>query len=121
MAAQVSLEDPELWRRVVEFGQQGLGRAEIALKLGVNLVGLKECEERDTDFASALRRADEARVAWWHSQMRELLVEHFDLDLYVSEFRWRFPGKPLPWELDPPAEPQQPAPLSKRWRHGGFW
>jgi hypothetical protein len=121
MEAQVSPDDPELWRRVIEFGQQGLGRSEIALKLGLNLVSLKERENRDADFAWMLRQASEARVNWWHSQMRELLIEHFDLDLYVSEFRWRFPGKPLPWEAGPPGEPPAPAPSSKRWRHGGFW
>jgi hypothetical protein len=121
MEAQVSPDDPEIERRVIEFGQQGLTRAQIALRLGMNLVKLKAREESDPDFAWALRQASEARVDWWHEQARRQLVEHFDLDLYVMEYRWRFPGRPLPWEPDPPAEPPAPAPQPKRWRRGGFW
>ena len=119
MEAQVSPDDPEIERRVIEFGQQGLSRAQIALKLGMNLVKLKAREESDADFAWALRQASEARVHWWHAQIREQLTERFDFDLYVAEFRWRFPDRPLPWEPDP--QPEPPAPAPKRWRHGGFW
>lgn len=112
-----NLEELEIDERLVRLGQQGLSRAEIAVALGLSLEALREREASDRAFATGLARAAAAREAWWHSRVRELLIERFDLQLYIAEFQWRFPGEPMPWE---PTAPPKPAP-APRWRRRRAW
>ena len=121
-AADYADPNDELERRIIELGQEGCGRAEIAVALGLNLVSLKELEALRPDVTWALAEAAKARVAWWGGQIGEMLKVRFDPALWAVEYRRRYPDALMPWESEAPAAAAEAAePYQRRWRRGGFY
>jgi hypothetical protein len=75
--------DPSFAERAVSLaGERGLGRAEIAVELGVNLEDFGAWAADDPTFATALADADTRAEAWWLAQPR--LAMHSDKPFRIA-------------------------------------
>lgn len=81
---------------VVEHGAKGLGRAEIAFELGVCRQTIVNWEGAHPEFLDAMRRANDASLAWWERQSREGLTmgSNFNAGLWGKAMGGRFPAEP---------------------------
>jgi hypothetical protein len=66
-------EDVEIAARVVSLGRLGLGRREIASRLGLGPADLEAIAARSPQVAQALLRAAEEAWAWWTALPRQAL------------------------------------------------
>lgn len=66
--------DPSFCARVVELGQQGMSKFEIASDLGVDQSTLWAWTKEYTDFSNAIIRAKQEEQSWWERQGRENLL-----------------------------------------------
>ena len=67
--------DPALARAVLEFGREGLSRAEMAAQLGVPVAALEAWAAEHPAFAEALALADTEARAWWDGLPRRALLD----------------------------------------------
>jgi hypothetical protein len=75
--------DPSYAARVVTIaGDNGFGRAEIAVELGVNLENFSAWAAAYPEFATALADADARAEAWWLAQPR--LAMHSDKPFRIA-------------------------------------
>jgi hypothetical protein len=65
----------EYGEQLIEACQQGYSPAGFAGKLGVSRVAVYDWAKRHPEFADAMSRAKAARVEWFETQMRNILVE----------------------------------------------
>lgn len=61
---------PGFCSAVIEYGGEGMGRAEIAAELGVSRQTLATWESTHPPFLDAMTRAYDASLAWWNRQGR---------------------------------------------------
>jgi hypothetical protein len=98
--------DPDLPERVVRLGREGLGRREIASKLGLSFAELEAMAAAQPGVAKALARAEDEARAWWEGLPRVALKEGgpFNRLAWREAMRARFgdPAKPTP-PYQPPA------------------
>lgn len=67
---------PSLYRRpycqlVLESGLQGASRTQIAVTIGVNRETLNNWARKHPEFLAAIKRADEAALAWWEDLLQK--------------------------------------------------
>ncbi len=62
---------PEHCDRVIELGDQGKSRAQIAAKLNVARETLANWEKAYPEFLGAMKRAHDLALAWWEDQGQE--------------------------------------------------
>lgn len=65
--------DEDLKSAAIRLGGLGLGRAEIAVELGVPLAVLEQRAAASEELAGALALAEEVAMAWWSRLAREAL------------------------------------------------
>lgn len=93
------------------LGGEGLGRAEIAARLGLSLPRLAAWEASEPAIAAAMAVADAAARAWWAARQREALLEgaRMNASAWREAMAWRFgvPGNGGPGGIAaPPAAPR---------------
>jgi hypothetical protein len=88
------------------LGGEGLGRAEIAARLGLSLARLAGWEASDPAIAAAMAVADAAARAWWAARQREALLAgaRMNASAWREAMAWRFgaPGKGGPGAIAAP-------------------
>lgn len=83
---------PEFCQIVVDCGAVGMGKAEIAAKLGVVRQTVDNWSQKYPPFLDALQHARELSLAWWNTQGREGIYDNkFNSNLYSLQVRNRFP------------------------------
>jgi len=84
---------PEFCEIAIECGKQGMGKAEIASKLGVVRETLWDWGNKKPEFSNALKRAYEEGLSWWERKGREATfggVEGFNSTSYIFQMKNRF-------------------------------
>jgi hypothetical protein len=77
---------------VVEFGRQGMGRAEIAAGLDVSRQTLATWEKTHPEFLDATTRAKDLAAGWWAEQGRTGIRDrNFNAHAYRLQVLNRFP------------------------------
>jgi transposase len=90
--AKSSKYKPEFCEKVVELGEQGLTRAQIAKQLGVGRATLLDWADRHEDFKFAMELSDDMAMAKWEEEgMRGMNDKMFQGKLYMDMMRFRFP------------------------------
>ena len=99
--------DPHPAAEAIRLGRQGLGRREIASRLGLSFAELNGRAESVPDFARALERAEDEARAWWEALPREAMANgaRFNLNAWRDAVRARFGGGMLG---EPEPEPPRP-------------
>src|ERR1700740_99186 len=93
--------DPAFCRRVVELGEEGCSKAELASELGVTRNTLDNWAQENPEFLTALTRAHECSVALWEKQARtNLATQGFNAALYAKAMSGRFPQEAYRNQLD---------------------
>ncbi len=82
----------ELAERVRALAVEGLGRAEIAVALGLWPQEVSERQADDAQFAAAMAWAEQAARAWWEAAPREAMAAggRFNAAGWLSAMRWRY-------------------------------
>ena len=79
--------------RVIEYGRQGMGKAEIAYELDVSRETIRLWEREFEDFLGAMTRARELSQGWWEKQGRlGIRDRNFNANAYSLQVRNRFPA-----------------------------
>lgn len=79
---------------MIEYGRQGMGRAEIAYELDVSRQTLASWERGHPDFLVATTRARELAAGWWAQQGRAgIWSKDFNAQAYRLQVMNRFPGE----------------------------
>lgn len=87
--------NPAFCARVIELGQEGCGKAEIASELDVTRETVNEWAKAHADFSDALQRAHDHSLAWWEKQGRtNLATAGFQSSLWKQAMSGRFPLEP---------------------------
>ena len=85
--------DPAMCEQVVEFGRQGMGKAEIAFELAVCRDTVNEWARQHPDFSDAIRRATDFAAGWWATQGRTGIRDrNFNAQAYRLQVLNRFPS-----------------------------
>jgi hypothetical protein len=92
------------------LGGEGLGRAEIAARLGLSLPRLDAWETSEPAIAAAMAVADAAARAWWAARQREALLAgaRMNASAWREAMACRFgvPGKGGPGAIAAPPRPR---------------
>ncbi|MGD9724506.1 MAG: helix-turn-helix domain-containing protein [Pirellulales bacterium] len=83
---------PEFCDAVIELGEQGKSRTQIARSLGVVRQTLTDWEASHPDFSDAMSIAEEYAQAWWEDRGQEgiLLGKQFNGFVYSFQMKNRF-------------------------------
>lgn len=93
--ARPSKYDPDFCEAVVEFGKEGMSKAEIASSLEVSRQTLDNWTAEHPEFLDALQRAHEHSLAWWEKQARtNLATQGYQSGLWKQAVSGRFPAEP---------------------------
>ena len=84
---------PEYCEQVIELAREGMGRAEIAMSIGVVRATLTNWEKVHPQFLVAMTHAEEMSLAWWSQQGRKGIWagSQFNASAYSLQVRNRFP------------------------------
>lgn len=91
--ARPSKYDPAFCEAVLEFGKEGMGRAEIAAELEINRETLNEWCKAHPEFSDAIKSALDLSQAWWERKGREGAVgkvDGFNATGYIFQMKNRF-------------------------------
>lgn len=64
--------DPAYCERVIEYGEQGLAKVEIACKLGVTYRTLHNWTEKHDEFFHAIKDSEKAAERWYFEKFKDL-------------------------------------------------
>lgn len=85
--------DPAMCDVLVQCGEQGMGRAEMAAELGITRQTLNEWCSTNPEFSDAVKRALDLSQAWWERKGREGaigMVDGFNATGYIFQMKNRF-------------------------------
>lgn len=85
--------DPKMCDTVIECGKEGMGRCEIAMKLGIHFSTLQDWEENIKEFSEALKESRRLSQAVWEEHNRKVAFGKADTNAAIMIFNMknRFP------------------------------
>lgn len=84
--------DPAFCDQVIEMGEQGMSKAEIAYELRVGRTTIQRWEAEHEDFRVAMAHAKDAEQAWWERKGRtNIEAQHFQASMWSRSMAARFP------------------------------
>lgn len=85
---------PEFCETVIECGEQGMGRAEMARELGIDRATLADWVSSKPEFSRAVKEALDASQAWWERKGRSATFggeDGFNATSFIFNMKNRFP------------------------------
>lgn len=95
---------PAFCESVLELGEQGKSKAQIAKALGVSRMTLERWEDEYPEFRDSLKHARDLAQAWWEDKGQEGLTmgKAFNATLFVFQMKARFRDDYGDVRADPP-------------------
>lgn len=84
---------PEYCDRLLEMGEQGMSKAEMAAELGIAYDTFNRWQNERADFSASVKEAVRRSQAWWEKQGRIATfggVEGFNATSYIFQMKNRF-------------------------------
>jgi len=83
---------PEYCERVIEYGKEGMSKAEMCLNLDINRSTMTLWEEVHPEFSAAIKEAIYYSQAWWEMRGRKATFnsEGFNATSYIFNMKNRF-------------------------------
>ena len=92
-AGRPSTYKEEYCDTVIECGRDGMGKAEMASKLGISRVTLDDWIGKHPEFSYAIKRAQDESQAWWEQRGRAATfggVDGFNATAFIFQMKNRF-------------------------------
>lgn len=92
-AGRPSKYDPAFCEAVIECGQQGMSKAEMAAELGVAYSTFDLWRQEHPEFSEAVKQARRLSQAWWEKQGRIATfgaIDGFNATSYIFQMKNRF-------------------------------
>lgn len=84
---------PEMCQTVIECGEEGMGRAEMARELGIHRSTFIDWQDQHEEFSDAVKEAVYRSQAWWEGQGRAATfgaIQGFNATSYIFNMKNRF-------------------------------
>jgi len=84
---------PEMCKKVIEFGKQGMSKCEIGVRLDISHDTFCRWQKENTKFSEAVKEAMRHSQAWWEEKGREATfggVDGFNATSYIFNMKNRF-------------------------------
>jgi hypothetical protein len=85
--------DPAFCEQVIDLGEQGKSKAQIAAALNVSRTTMDKWAQDNPDFMDAVKRAGELALAWWEDMGQSALLlgsKNFNATAYIFQMKNRF-------------------------------
>lgn len=92
-AGRPSKYDQAMCERVIECGQEGMGRCEMAADLGIHYETFEAYQAKHPEFSEAVKAALRLSQAWWEGNGRKATFGGFDgfnATSYIFQMKNRF-------------------------------
>ena len=84
---------PEMCKKVIEFGKQGMSKCAIGVRLDISHDTFCRWQKENTKFSEAVKEAMRHSQAWWEEKGREATfggVDGFNATSYIFNMKNRF-------------------------------
>ena len=84
--------DPDFCQRVIEYGKEGMSKAEMAVNLDISRDSFTEYENTHPEFSAAVKEAINASQAWWEEKGRKAVFNsvNFNATAFIFNMKNRF-------------------------------
>ena len=84
--------EPEFCQRVIEYGKEGMSKAEMSANLEITRETFNQYEKEYQEFSDAVKEAINSSQAWWESKGRQAVFNsvNFNATAFIFNMKNRF-------------------------------